>query len=65
MFGLLDGVEELSEVDKNGNAALVNSPFFFFLCRSLFALKRTFCEINICFQVIRFQLMIGLVELLN
>lgn len=61
MFGLLDGIEELSEVDKNGKAAVITSPFFAFsLCS-----EKDILETNIWFEVIRTQLMMGLVELLK
>lgn len=63
MFGLLDGVVELSQVDKNGKAADFNSPFFLLsLSLSLSLCSETdILETNIWFQVIRTQLMMGLV----
>lgn len=61
MFGFLDDVEELSEVDKKGSRKL---PLFCFICCSLCSEKNVL-ETNIWFGVIRIQLLMGLVELLK
>lgn len=53
MFGFLDGVEELSHVDKKGTAADINAPFFSFSL-AIFVLRKV-SETNIWFQFIKTQ----------
>lgn len=65
MLGLLDGIEELSDVDKNSKAALINSPFFLLSLSLSLCSEKDVLETNIWFQVIRTQLMMGPVELLK